>query len=94
LSPLGFALWFVLQLYFYLMFARLIVDIVTFNNARLRAKPVVSWIIKITWGATEPLLKAMRKVIPNIQFGSVGIDLSWAVLMLLVSIASSAVQQL
>jgi YggT family protein len=76
------------------MFARLIVDIVTFNNSRLRAKPVVSWIIKITWGATEPLLKAMRKVIPNIQFGAVGIDLSWAILMLLVSIASSAVRQL
>jgi hypothetical protein len=36
----------------------------------------------------------MRKVIPNIRFGSVGIDLSWAILLLIISIASSAVLNL
>jgi hypothetical protein len=35
----------------------------------------------------------MRKVIPNVKLGSVGIDLSWTILMLLISIASSFVQR-
>ena len=91
---MGVALSIALQVNFALMIGRLIVDVVTFNNDRLRAQPVISWVIKITWGATEPLLKVMRRVIPNIQLGSVGIDLSWAVLMLIVSIASSAVLKL
>jgi YggT family protein len=76
------------------MWVRLIIELVTFNNPTLRAKPFVHFLIRVTWSVTEPLLKAMRRVIPNIRFGSVGIDLSWAVLMLLVSIAASGVQQL
>ena len=76
------------------MFARLVVELITFNNSALRAKRLVFFVIKVTWAVTEPPLKFMRKVIPNIRFGSVGIDLSWAILMLLVSIASSGVQSL
>jgi YggT family protein len=94
LSPFGFVLWLLLQAFFMVMWVRLIIELVTFNNQVLRAKPVIHFLIRVTWSITEPLLKAMRKVIPNIRFGSVGIDLSWAVLMLLVSIASSGVQQL
>jgi YggT family protein len=94
LTTIGFILWLVLQGYFYVMFARLIVELVTFNNPVLRAKPLIHWVIRVTWALTEPLLKFMRRVFPNIRLGSVSIDLSWAILMLLVSIASSAVQRL
>ncbi len=94
MTILGFILWLLLQGYFYVMFARLIVELITFNNALLRAKPIVHWIIRLTWALTEPPLKLMRRVVPNIRLGSASIDLSWAILMLLVSIASSAVQRL
>ena len=88
------ALWLLLQAYFLIMFARLIIELVTFNNPVLRAKPAIHLAIRVTWSVTEPPLKLMRKVIPNIRFGGVGVDLSWAILMLLISIASSAVQRL
>lgn len=76
------------------MFARVIIELVTFNNAALRANPFIQAVNKFTFMVTEPVLKVMRKVIPNIRLGSVGIDLSWAILMLIISIASSAVQYL
>ena len=76
------------------MFARVIVELITFNNTALRANPFVQAVNKFTFMVTEPVLKVMRKVIPNIRLGSVGIDLSWAILMLIISIASSAVQYL
>ena len=76
------------------MFARVIIELITFNNAALRANPFIQAVNKFTFMVTEPGLKVMRKVIPNIRLGSVGIDLSWAILMLIISIASSAVQYL
>lgn len=76
------------------MFARVIIELITFNNAALRANPFIQAVNKFTFMVTEPVLKVMRKVIPNIRLGSVGIDLSWAILMLIISIASSAVQYL
>jgi YggT family protein len=94
LSVLGFILWLLLQGYFLVMFARLIIELITFNNPVMRAKPIVHSVIRVVWPLTEPPLKLMRKVIPNITFGGIGIDLSWAILMFLISIASSAVQRL
>jgi YggT family protein len=76
------------------MFARLIIELITFNNPVMRAKPFVHAAIRFVWPVTEPPLKLMRKVIPNITFGGIGIDLSWAILMFVISIASSAVQRL
>ena len=76
------------------MFARVIIELITFNNAALRANPFIQAVNKFSFMVTEPVLKVMRKVIPNIRLGSVGIDLSWAILMLIISIASSAVQYL
>jgi YggT family protein len=73
------------------MFSRVIIELLTFNNQTLRANPIIQGISKFAFVITEPPLKLMRKVIPNIRLGSVGIDLSWAILMLLISIASSAV---
>lgn len=69
-------------------------DLITYNNAALRANPIIQAINKFAFILTEPPLKLMRKVIPNIRLGSVGIDLSWAILMLMISIASSAVSNL
>jgi YggT family protein len=94
LSTLGFILWLILQGYFLIMFARVIVDLITFNSAALRANPFIQAINKLAFMLTEPPLKLMRKVIPNIRLGSIGIDLSWAILMLSISIASSAVLKL
>lgn len=76
------------------MFARVIIELISYNNAALRANPFVSAINRFAFTITEPPLKLMRKVIPNIRLGSVGIDLSWAILMLSISIASSAVLNL
>jgi YggT family protein len=94
LGTFGFILWLILQAYFFVMFARVIIELVTFNNQGLRFNPLIQAVTKFTFALTEPPLKLMRKVIPNIRFVSVGIDLSWAILMLTISIASSAVLNL
>jgi YggT family protein len=94
LSTLGFILWLLLQAYFLVMFARVIIELLANNNPSLRNNPFIQGVARFAFVLTEPPLKLMRKVIPNIRFGSVGIDLSWAILLLLISIASSAVTNL
>ena len=94
MNTLGFILWLILQGYFLIMFARAIIEFITFNKGTLRANSVIQIVSKFTFMVTEPLLKVVRKVIPIFRLGSMGIDLSWAILMLIISIASSAVQYL
>ena len=93
MSPLSFVIWLALQIFFFMMFGRLIVELIRFNKPYWQPKEPLRALVNLTWRVTDPPLNLMRKVIPNVKLGSVGIDLSWTILMLLISIASSFIQR-
>jgi YggT family protein len=79
------ALW----LYFILLIGRLILDYIQMFARSWRPHGPVLVIAEIIYSATDPPLRALRKVIPPLRLGSVSLDLSFLVLLILIQILIS-----
>jgi YggT family protein len=78
MSSIGVLLGAVLLLFQIVLVARAVVDWV----AALSSGPEPAWrrtAQRVTHAATEPVLAPVRRVLPPVRFGSVGIDLAFIV---------------
>ena len=78
-----------LFLYFLLLLGRLIFDWVQLFARDWRPRGQVLVVAEAIYTATDPPLKALRRVLPTPRIGGVGIDLSFFVLMLGISLVMS-----
>ncbi|MDT0346512.1 YggT family protein [Streptomyces litchfieldiae] len=75
-----------------LMLFRLVMDYVfMFARSWSPGKAMVV-ALEATYTATDPPLKALRKVIPPLRFGGVALDLSFFILMIIVYILTIVVR--
>ena len=86
-SPVGQILILVLWLFFILLIARLVLDYVQMFARSWRPRGPLLVIAEVVYTVTDPPLRALRKVIPPLRLGSVSLDLSFLVLVVLVNIA-------
>jgi YggT family protein len=80
LGLLILALW----LYFILLMGRLVLDYIQMFARSWRPQGPVLVIAEIIYTATDPPLRALRKIIPPLRVGSVSLDLSFLVLLILI----------
>ena len=85
-SPVGQILILVLWLFFILLIGRLILDYVQMFARSWRPKGPLLVVAEVIYTITDPPLRALRKVIPPLRLGSVSLDLSFLVLVVLVNI--------
>lgn len=85
-SPVGQILILVLWLFFILLIARLVLDYVQMFARSWRPRGPLLVVAEVVYTVTDPPLKALRKVIPPLKLGSVSLDLSFLVLVVLVNI--------
>lgn len=85
-SPVGQVLILALWLFFILLIARLVLDYVQMFARSWRPHGPLLVIAEVVYTVTDPPLKALRKVIPPLRLGSVSLDLSFLVLVVLVNI--------
>ena len=78
-----------LFLYFLLLIGRLIFEWVQVFARDWRPTGPVLVVAEGIYTATDPPLKALRRVIPPLRLGNVGIDLSFLFLMLGISVLMS-----
>ena len=76
-----------LQVFFFLLIARLVLDYVQMFARSWRPSGPLLVIAEVIYTITDPPLKALRRVIPPLRIGSVSLDLSFLVLVVLVQIA-------
>ena len=86
MSILVVALWWALQLYFYLLIARFVVDLVLSVNATWRPRGLVLVATEIVMTLTDPPLKLVRRFIKPVRVGSISLDFGWTLLLLIVSL--------
>jgi len=78
-----FSLLYVVTLvYVLIMFMRLILDWVQVFSRQWRPTGPLLVVAEVVYTATDPPLKALRKVLPPIGFGQIRFDLAFLVLML------------
>ncbi len=85
-SPVGQIVILLLWLFFILLIARLVLDYVQMFARSWRPKGPLLVVAEVIYTITDPPLRALRKVIPPLKIGSVSLDLSFLVLVVLVNI--------
>ncbi len=76
-----------LQVFFFLLIARLVLDYVQMFARSWRPSGVILVLAEVIYTITDPPLKALRRVIPPLRIGQVTLDLSFLVLVILVQFA-------
>ncbi|GHE13073.1 YggT family protein [Klenkia taihuensis] len=84
----------VLLIFLILLFARFVVDWVMVLARSWRPSGAVAAGLEVVYAATDPPLKAVRKVIPPLNLGSIRLDLGFMVLLIAVLILRSIVDSL
>ena len=85
LGLLILALW----LYFILLIGRLVLDYIQMFARSWRPQGPVLVIAEVIYTATDPPLRALRKIIPPLRLGSINLDLSFLVLLILIQVMIS-----
>jgi YggT family protein len=84
----------VLLVFLILLFARFIVDWVMVLARSWRPSGIVAAGLEVVYTTTDPPLKAIRKVIPPLNLGSIRLDLGFMVLLIAVVILRNITQSL
>lgn len=74
-------IWWLLQVYFFALVARLFIDLALSMNRGWRPKGIFLPIVEITLTITDPAIKLVRKLIPPIRVGMLQFDLGWTALV-------------
>jgi YggT family protein len=85
---------FVLFVFFLLLIARFVAEWVMVFARQWRPTGLVAAGLEVVYSATDPPLKALRRVIPPLRLGNVSLDLGFMVLMLVVVILMNVTSQL
>jgi YggT family protein len=81
MSLIGQIVVFALQIFFYLMIARFIAELVMSFNRSWRPSGLLLPILDITYTITDPPLKFVRRFVPPIQLGAISLDLAWTIVL-------------
>ncbi len=75
-----------LQIFFFILIARLVLDYVQMFARSWRPSGIILVFAEIIYSVTDPPLKALRRVIPPLRIGGIALDLSFLVLIIFVQI--------
>ncbi|GAA1242390.1 YggT family protein [Kitasatospora nipponensis] len=90
----GAVLNYALTVFLVVLLFRLVMDwVFQFARSWRPGKPMVV-VLEATYTVTDPPLKLLRRFIPPLRLGGVALDLSFFVLMIIVYVLISLVQQL
>ncbi|GAB10159.1 hypothetical protein GOARA_052_00580 [Gordonia araii NBRC 100433] len=87
LTVVGYLLW----IYWMLLLARLILELVRSFARDWRPSGIVVVIVEVVFTLTDPPIKLLRRVIPPLNIGAVRLDLSLMIALIVVMIAQQIV---
>lgn len=94
MSILGGVLTYALYFFLLLLIGRLVLEYVQLFARSWRPKGAVLVLAEVVYTVTDPPLKLLRRFIPPLRLGSVAIDLSFLVLVIVVLVLIQIVQSL
>ena len=84
----------ILLVFLILLFARFVVDWVMVLARSWRPSGLVAAGLEVVYSTTDPPLKALRRVIPPLNLGTVRLDLGFMVLLIVVLILRNVTSRL
>lgn len=92
--PVAAILFLLLQIFLWLLLIRLVVDWVQIFARSWSPKGPVLFVLEIVYSATDPPIKFVRRFIPPLRIGSVALDTSFLVVLVVVYLLQRLVGQL
>lgn len=83
-----------LQLLFWAMWVRFFIEIARSANPTWKPRGILLIVAETALTVTDPLVKTVRRFIPTIRVGMIGLDLGWTVSMVLILIAQGLVARI
>jgi YggT family protein len=83
-----------LQLYFYALIGRLILDLFMSVNPSFRPKGILLPVAEIIFTLTDPPLNFLRRYIKPVRVGAIALDFAWTALVLAVVFAQGLIRGL
>lgn len=94
MTIVGQILGFALQIFFYMMIARFIVELVMSLGRSWRPSGLLLPILDVVYTVTDPPLKFVRRFVPPLQLGPIALDLAWTIVLFAVLILQGFVRGL
>lgn len=84
-------LYLLLVLFYFALLLRIVYDAVQIFARQWRPKGPALVLASVIYGATDPPIKLLRRIIPPLRIGGISLDLAFIVLFIVVAIARSIV---
>jgi YggT family protein len=94
MSMLALIAYWTLQIYFYALIGRLILDLLISLRPGFRPKGLLLPVSEIIFTVTDPPLKFLRRFIKPVRFGAISLDFAWTLLVLVVILLRNLVLSL
>lgn len=91
MQTVGWLLFMLLQVYIWLLIARMIVSWVPMFAPQWRPKGLIASLFEIIYTLTDPPIKAFRRFVPPLNLGGVSLDLAFMAVFLLVYVLQRVV---
>jgi YggT family protein len=91
---IALVLYWLLQVYFFALIARFVIDLVLSVNRGWRPRGLVVVIVESIYTVTDPPLKLVRKIIPPLRLGAIQLDFAWTIVLAAVVFAQNLVSAL
>ena len=83
-----------LQIYFYLMVARLVADLVLSVNPSWRPRGLILVLVELIYTITDPPIKLIRRFIKPVRFGGLALDFGWTIVVFAIGLLQSLLSRL
>jgi YggT family protein len=94
MGSLALVAYWALQIYFYALVGRLILDLLISFRPGFRPSGLFLPISEIIFTVTDPPLKFLRRFIKPVRFGAIALDFAWTLLVLAVILLRDLVRGL
>jgi YggT family protein len=91
MGTLALIAYWALQIYFYALIGRLILDLLISVRPGFRPKGLLMPISEIIFTVTDPPLMFLRRFIKPVRFGAISLDFAWTLLVLVVIVLRNLV---
>jgi len=91
---IALVLYWLLQVYFFALIARFVVDLVISINRDWQPKGLGLIIVELVCTVTDPPLKLARKLLPPLRIGPIALDFGWTLVIGAVLLAERLVMLL
>jgi YggT family protein len=94
MSTLALIAYWALEIYFYALVGRLIMDLLISIRPGFRPKGLLLPVAEIIFTVTDPPLRFLRRFIKPVSFGAISLDFAWTLLVLAIIVLRNLVESL